>query len=858
MSTMRCQIKYNIAYPEIITAVNESLNKYAKQKNNNHPLIQINPEDGTGLFVIDSGTSDLTNRFFSEINFLNKKFGHILQWTIDNKDDLRPAMAKVPPDQINLLSGLRDEEQSWLDLSAYGYILYTNYSTLFDERTFVLKKEADPQPGKDITEDLLKAGFTQTNYGFTSRIRSRFSAFLDRLPEAKKVKLHPKQIYVHLAPLRDIADQQQDDASNQKAAENDFNAAGFVQGVTGDSPATMASGDLSGVDNALTSLSKESETPTIDAVTDPQREESKASKTSRPAGQKIVPGDILFFKPKKNDGHRSPSYGVVVDEFKGSNGELGYDVMQCHEGVKAHHRSITRFWGSFYEIEKIQAGFSWDLKSGGSGEIVAINKDGVDPVYTIRIKEPMSQTAMTQDMNCTNLGGLLQKSLTATAMGKQSDEGQENPNPVKPDIPQGNPVEQNNSESTDIESGVDSFLQNFSEPRKSQLRERLNQIQDYNGDNEVKKIAIAQFVEQGFKVMQIEVNGCSKRVLMNSDGKFFSHLTKVELDYADHLNSLKADTEKKNSNQIDSTDSREFNFDDQKQQLRTAYRDKGYTLMYKVNDDTWNLTTRDPFTKNGIEIAQGEVMFTQDKELFVDIDKSISDFQKLIEDKLKEEHDMNISQKPSSAPVSLNDKAMDRFINDMGIAQEIADNPNFHCRVHNDPFMPLTICRQDDTVSLTQYQEIDGDLVMAKEIVFFFDKESYSFQLKETAVQNPFQDDELRGLDYPFANTFIANLINQGFPAGTMEMLKSVLPADQDSGCPESFIGFNEDGNEIHLEENGNRYLIEDGQEIKSPVKLNKDGSTDVWAPEDHYKRNRCQFLTIEEMAGFQQEELCP
>ena len=98
--------------------------------------------------------------------------------------------------------------------------------------------------------------------------------------------------------------------------------------------------------------------------------------------------------------------------------------------------------------------------------------------------------------------------------------------------------EESASVQSTVESQLQAYLEQYLEPRRSRIRQSLEQKQFYNGEQEIKKDALPKLIQQGYEVGFVEVDGRRKRVLMKSENEYLSHLTKSELDYAKYLSGL--------------------------------------------------------------------------------------------------------------------------------------------------------------------------------------------------------------------------------------------------------------------------------------------------------------------------------
>lgn len=78
------------------------------------------------------------------------------------------------------------------------------------------------------------------------------------------------------------------------------------------------------------------------------------------------------------------------------------------------------------------------------------------------------------------------------------------------------------------------------------------------------------------------------------------------------------------------SDEPKLSFEDQKQVLRQAYLNRGYTLYFRPTEGSWNLTIKDERFIGAHKMTPGEVRLSQDKEKFVEIENCIGALEKLI------------------------------------------------------------------------------------------------------------------------------------------------------------------------------------------------------------------------------------
>ncbi|MEO0825343.1 MAG: strawberry notch C-terminal domain-containing protein [Cyanobacteria bacterium J06642_9] len=106
------------------------------------------------------------------------------------------------------------------------------------------------------------------------------------------------------------------------------------------------------------------------------------------------------------------------------------------------------------------------------------------------------------------------------------------------------------------------------------------------------------------------------------------------------------------------------------------------------------------------------------------------------------------------------EKTIAKLLEQAGLAEAVMQGEAFHCRIENEPFIPLVIERHRDRLYLTHYLTANGDMFIDSEMVFALSEEG-RLSLTETAVQS--MGGEFRGCDRSFAHLFARNLSHQGF-----------------------------------------------------------------------------------------------
>ena len=106
------------------------------------------------------------------------------------------------------------------------------------------------------------------------------------------------------------------------------------------------------------------------------------------------------------------------------------------------------------------------------------------------------------------------------------------------------------------------------------------------------------------------------------------------------------------------------------------------------------------------------------------------------------------------------EKYVGKFLNDAGLAEAVMSDEQFHVRIENEPYQPLSVERQGNQLMLTHYAQRGGDKFIDTEMVFNL-REDGALKFVETAVGGPYG--EARASDRSFATMFAKNINNQGF-----------------------------------------------------------------------------------------------
>ncbi|WP_008310066.1 strawberry notch C-terminal domain-containing protein [Leptolyngbya sp. PCC 6406] len=116
------------------------------------------------------------------------------------------------------------------------------------------------------------------------------------------------------------------------------------------------------------------------------------------------------------------------------------------------------------------------------------------------------------------------------------------------------------------------------------------------------------------------------------------------------------------------------------------------------------------------------------------------------------------------------EKQVGKLLEAAGLSEAIMADDEFYLKVENQPFIPLSIERQDNRLMLYHTLVENGDAYLDSEMVFNLSEEG-SLALAETAVHGP--RGEVRGLDRSYANMFAKNLRAQGFAEAAQRQQQS-------------------------------------------------------------------------------------
>lgn len=125
------------------------------------------------------------------------------------------------------------------------------------------------------------------------------------------------------------------------------------------------------------------------------------------------------------------------------------------------------------------------------------------------------------------------------------------------------------------------------------------------------------------------------------------------------------------------------------------------------------------------------------------------------------------------------EKNIAKLLHQSGLAAEILKGEDFHLKVENSPYTPLSIERQGQELYLTHYlKDRYGDLFLDAEMVFRVSAQG-QLSLTQTATQNPFNGGEYRSNDRGFGQTFSKNLLSQGFAEAALSAFQAKQQSHQ-------------------------------------------------------------------------------
>ncbi len=130
------------------------------------------------------------------------------------------------------------------------------------------------------------------------------------------------------------------------------------------------------------------------------------------------------------------------------------------------------------------------------------------------------------------------------------------------------------------------------------------------------------------------------------------------------------------------------------------------------------------------------------------------------------------------------EKNVAKLLHQAGLAQEILKGNDFHLKVENEPYIPLSIERHGQELYLTHFlADYSGDLFIDSEMVFNISSVG-QLSLTQTAVQNPLTGSEHRRNDREFGKLFSKNLLNQGFAIAAAQVFVAKTATTQSLTTP--------------------------------------------------------------------------
>jgi len=166
------------------------------------------------------------------------------------------------------------------------------------------------------------------------------------------------------------------------------------------------------------------------------------------------------------------------------------------------------------------------------------------------------------------------------------------------------------------------------------------------------------------------------------------------------------------------------------------------------------------------------------------------------------------------------EKNVAKLLYQAGLSVEVLTGDDFHLKVSNQPFTPLTIERHGKELYLTHYLTDNyGDLFMDAEMVFNVSAQG-QLTLTQTASQNPLTGGEYRtNGDRSFGQIFSRNLLEQGF--GKAALLASQTKQQSASVQEQAIV----EVENLHLPAPGLEQIpveVENLQQTEAPQQLEK------------------------------------
>ena len=120
-------------------------------------------------------------------------------------------------------------------------------------------------------------------------------------------------------------------------------------------------------------------------------------------------------------------------------------------------------------------------------------------------------------------------------------------------------------------------------------------------------------------------------------------------------------------------------FDQKKEELKRAYSAKGYTLYYQFSNDSWHLTIDEKWELADRTVSPGQIRLTlDDKEGFINVDRTINEFQNLLFSELgKESIKKQLDLIKNNQTVVIDDEGLDLIGKiDPEAMNDICSSPN--------------------------------------------------------------------------------------------------------------------------------------------------------------------------------------
>jgi hypothetical protein len=385
------------------------------------------------------------------------------------------------------------EQIVWLDTQDAGFRLF------IDDQDRLILDELNTPASEDIRQMLIDMGFEQTQSGLEGQYTALMAYGLSRLPGAKLVEMDRQKIN---AGYREVL------LKNTQA---------FVQEIIDDpatNPEPPESTDEQGINDFLNGLA---EGNVAEEPTENEAPELSMGPEDDPVA-KLDTSDVAVFTP--HDPNLRVDIGMVSETIQNTRNQIGYHVL-----VAGYRNEVDtlRLWENDYDIQVIDAGFSWDAPGKRKEVVEKENNAQTGIVFQVVVTDTSTLTHTFETIKAEDIGAIIQADQAAldALEAQDSDAGP--------------------TENTFLDDETfDDFLNDIPEPRKSRVSKQL--LSTDNDTGRPRKAVVEEHVAQGFIIATKEENNRKKRGLSSPDGQFIDGFSKTDLDYAGYLISLAPDT----------------------------------------------------------------------------------------------------------------------------------------------------------------------------------------------------------------------------------------------------------------------------------------------------------------------------